>query len=81
MKAYNKYRKVLKNVTCSELKLSNKYNKTNAGMDYVYVDIFVTDGLAAIEKIVVEPMGSESVLQIDDFSIGLFQAPPETSSG
>ena len=51
------------------------------GLDYVYVDIFVSNELPAIVKIVVKPMGSESeVLQIDDFSIGLYEAPT-TSSG
>ena len=80
--ALNKYREVLTTDTCNELRPSNKYQETNTGMDYVYVDVFVSDGLAAIEKIVIKPMGSESeVLQIDDFTIGLYHGLPEISSG
>ena len=82
VKAYNKFREVLTTDTCDELVLSNKYNETNTGMDYVYVDIFVSDGLAAIERIVIKPGGSQSeVVQIDDFTIGLYRGLPERTSG
>ena len=76
VEAYNKYREVLSTVTSTDLKPSNTYTDTNMAMDYVYVDIFASSKVAEIEKIVIKPVGSGR-LQIDDFTIGLYQAQPK----